>query len=204
MSEEEQANCRDEFLRAVRRGNLDRVKDFVSRGVNVEAPGWDSLNLASSYGHLHVVKYLVDDCHVDASTKGTHGRTVLHSTALHGCPDGDRDSCLKIVQYLTQDCQVDPATKDNKGWTVLHCATEGYGYGSGTQSFFSIFEGSANRCNRVDVIRYLIKDCHVDPTAKNKKGLTAFHVACTQGRLNLIRFFIQDCQFYLFYNHDNE
>lgn len=51
------------LLDAARDGNLNMVKRFIEKGVNIETTddnGWTALQIASRQGHLDIVKYLVN------------------------------------------------------------------------------------------------------------------------------------------------
>lgn len=50
-------------------------------------------------GHLHVVKYLIEDCRIDAAAKVLEDFAPLHVASHRGH--------LEIVQYLINDCRID-------------------------------------------------------------------------------------------------
>ena len=132
----EQERLEEKFLEAVDRGDLQRVKDFVRRGgVNMVVQAkcsnsWRAIHLASFYGHLHIVRYLVEDCQVDASTKDNEGWTSLHFAS--------RDGRLNMLPYLVHDCHVDATAENKEGLTPFDLAC---------------------MHGRLDVIRFFIHDC---------------------------------------------
>ena len=99
MSSTEQERLEDQFLYAAEHGYLDRVKDCVSRGVNVEAQdrhSYRAIHHACENEYFNIVMYLIEECHVDATALIEDGRTALHEAA-------SRCSGLPIVQYLIED-----------------------------------------------------------------------------------------------------
>ncbi len=148
-----------EFLEATKEGNLDKVKYCVNNGITKEAKDndeWTALHFASWKGHLEIVKYLIDTCHVDTEAKNNLGSTALHYASRNGH--------LEIVKYLIETCQVDREAKINEGWTALHCAT---------------YEG------HLEIVKYLIETCYVDKDAKNNNGQSPYDIAITYNKSEL-------------------
>ncbi len=80
-------NRKKKFLDTASKGNLDKLKECISKGVYEEAKnkyGWSALHLASGKGHLEIVKYLIETCHVDKEAKDNRGSTALHVTSYQG------------------------------------------------------------------------------------------------------------------------
>ena len=148
--------------------NLDTVKKCVINGVNVEtqfSSAFRAIHLASYHRNLDVIKYLVEELHVDVAAKSSNGWTPLHLASERGH--------LDIVQYFVQDCHIDTSIKDNDGWTALHLAS-GQGH--------------------LEVVRCLVQDGRVDVTARDNDGWTALHLASGKGHLDIVQFFVQDCR----------
>jgi|GEM_PF-4783414 len=71
----------DQFLLFVREGNLEQVKRAVAAQPNLlrqtEQNGANALTWAAYRGHLNVVHYLVDTCHMDINHHENSGYTAL-------------------------------------------------------------------------------------------------------------------------------
>lgn len=161
----------------IERGNLDQVKDIVNRGINLKREifhKW-AIHQASTYGHLDIVRYFVQDCQLDPTITSYCGISALHLACEFGF--------LGIIRYFVDECNVDAAMPGYDGRTALHVASE---------------KGN------LDTVRYLVLDRQVDATVTSNDGTTAFHLACRHGHLDSIRFFIQDCHYFLLYSHEEE
>jgi ankyrin repeat protein len=100
----------EDYFNATENGNLDKLKECIRKGVDKEAKdkyGWTALHHASFDGHLEIVKYLIEKCHVDKKVKGNNGWTALHYASEQGH--------LEIVKYLVEVCHVDTQVDGNNG-----------------------------------------------------------------------------------------
>ncbi len=77
-----------ELFCAVKNGHLEFVKYLVSKGANVRDLGFP-LYMATRYGQLNIVKYLVEDC--EANVSGV--KFALYMATRYGH--------LNIVKYLS-------------------------------------------------------------------------------------------------------
>lgn len=85
----------EQYLKAAQYGNLSKVMEGISNGIDKEAKddyGWTALHCASNNGHLGIVEYLIETCHVDQDVKDNVGRTA-YDLAL-------QFNESNIVQYL--------------------------------------------------------------------------------------------------------
>ena len=74
-----------------------------------------ALHLASEYGHLPIVQYLLErGC--DPMCRGMKSNTPLH----HACQEGELD----VVRYLVEEVKVDPSCPDENDSTPLHAAAQ--------------------------------------------------------------------------------
>ena len=82
---------------AVKKGDLDSVQWCIERNIIdpktiVDKNNDSLLNVASSYGHLSIVQYLIEECHVNINFKGYYEKTPLHNAC--------ECNQLSIVKYL--------------------------------------------------------------------------------------------------------
>jgi C-terminal processing protease CtpA/Prc len=83
------------FLKAAENGDLDLVKKYIKNGVNKEVKdniGRTALHYACGNDQLHIVRYLIETCHVDKVAKNNIGQTAYDLANLN-----NRGS---VVQYL--------------------------------------------------------------------------------------------------------
>ena len=162
------------LLSEVRSGDLNRVKDMLSQGADVNAAGirgrWGNqsnwfegevgltpLNLAAYRGHFEIAKLLIaKGAKVNARNK--RGWTPLHSAAHH--------NSIGIAKLLiAKGAKVN--TRSIYGWTPLHSALEK---------------------NSIEIAKLLIaKGAKVN--TRNKRGWTPLHSAaenCNFGMVKLL------------------
>ena len=95
---------------------IDR-KDKVTKNP-LDVNGVTPLHLASSHGHLAIVKFLLLFLSDKNPKSGRHWneRTPLHAAAIEGH--------LHIIKCLLENINGDINPSLSDGWTVLHCAAE--------------------------------------------------------------------------------
>lgn len=155
-----------ELVNAAHDGKLDVVKLCSRKSPEMNATlkqGWidTALQGACEKGHLHIVKYLIEQCHASVHTKDKMGRDALQ----FACGSGS----LNIVQYLVhepidyilaimmneyeefhplmnssvnlliQEFHIDVESRDHRGCTAMQMANEN---------------------GHLDVVQYLIHQCH--------------------------------------------
>ncbi|RLN82851.1 hypothetical protein BBJ28_00019344 [Nothophytophthora sp. Chile5] len=187
---ESSSSCFDEAARA---GEIEKVKELVNRGENVNAKsnGGTAVMLASQNGHLEVVKYLVD-AGADIEAVYDEGETALMQAAGKGH--------LDVVQYLV-DAGADKEAKSTNGWTALiwsarrgHLDVVKYLVDSGADKGAKSTYGSTALMltagdGHLDVVRYLI-DAGADKEAKNNDGETALLWATCYGELDVVQYLV--------------
>ena len=109
-----------------------------------------ALHFATWQGHLPVVKWLVEDCGVDAGAQNNDGDTGLHFAA--------QESHIDVAQFLAGCLGVDPNLKNNDGNTPYH---------------FACWEG------KLEITQWMIKDVPEVDTACTDKDGCAFMVMVT-------------------------
>lgn len=132
----------DPFLNAIKIGNTEIVKKFITEGADVNKiyKIYTPLTLAARAGHLDIVKLLVENG-ADVNGKDKYGGNSLHNVILAGRQD--------IMQYLI-DNGADVNAKDRFGGSLLF---------------------NASISGKLDRMQFLIKN-GADVNAKLKNGYT--------------------------------
>ncbi|XP_047107647.1 serine/threonine-protein phosphatase 6 regulatory ankyrin repeat subunit B-like [Schistocerca piceifrons] len=90
-----QAQCDRDLASAVYHGNVDALKELISKGGNPNAKGYNNEPLllhAAGCNKVEVVRYLLNDLHVPIEIRDKHGHTALLTAASHGA--------LEVLQFL--------------------------------------------------------------------------------------------------------
>lgn len=146
-----------ELIQSSAKGDLKRVQELVSQGVNPSSKNVDNrspLHLASSEGHLDVVKYLIEEKKVDVNVGDRHGNTPLFEAQV-----GEHQ---EVVDYIK-----------SKGGSLIAGNDETNGL---CDAVFA---------DDIENVREMIKG-GVDVNAPNQQGSTALHIAALNGRLTLV------------------
>ena len=149
------------FLLSLRCGHLDLVEHFIS------VLGWSSnerslsmpLHIASSCGHLNIVKCLVENHQCDPLKEGINKDSPLHDAARNGR--------LDVIKYFIEIIGVYPSPEGENGNTPLH-----YTVNSG----------------KLDAVNYLLIEAHCNLSCVNYALQTPLHLACAKGNLEMVRF----------------
>lgn len=182
-----------DIFNASANGDLDKLKElkpsFSQSNETNRRSGLTPLHVASSNGHLEVVKFLVDQSAAMIEIEDREGQTAL-LRASH------KRSNLSILNYLlsigsnVQHC-------DNDGWNALHNASANgsedcvrcilkYADKSIIDSIGGLEHGpgytalmNASSRGLIDIVRYLLTECEPpsNPFIRNKSGATAFSLA---------------------------
>ena len=152
------------FHQACSDGRLDVMNCLVQNlQVDPSIPNDDGitpLHIASSKGHLSMVKYLVE-CSCSPLCKEKNGNTPMNYAALGGH--------LNVLQYYITIKNYSPTTKGWHSRTVLHDASQ---------------EG------HLHVVKYLADLQSVDPLCKDDNGLTPLHAACKGGHMGVVKYLV--------------
>ena len=204
-------NCRKELPLhiACKKGSLDMVK-LVSNNCDVNAMSYEDtpLHVACEMGKLDIVEYLVETKQCDTTIENWQEELPLHIawkkgsldmvklvsnnnpglTATRSSHDTPRIACemgkVDNVQYPIESAAVEVAIKGGRldivetitgscdGNTELHVASM---YAS------------------VATVRELIEKRHVDPSTPNDHGDTPLHLACREGREEVVSYLVNHC-----------
>ena len=85
------------FFGACQEGDIEKIKKYIHQKridvlIAMDEYGRTALHIASEYGHVHVVRYLIHDRSMNVETKNDTGSTALHFAC--------RRNQLQMVQYL--------------------------------------------------------------------------------------------------------
>ncbi len=93
-------------------GNLEIARKLVSKGADVNKPGWAPLHYASTRAHLAVMTLLLDNyAYIDAASP--NGTTPLMMAAFYGSP-----SAVKLLL----EAGADPLLKNDQSLTAIDFA----------------------------------------------------------------------------------
>lgn len=151
-----------QFILAVERGELEKVKSLTEKGIDVNATknNLTPLMRTAFKGHLDIVKYLISKgANVNAKSD-KYGFTALMMTAGKGY--------LEVVKYLISK-GADINDKDKNGTTALMYASKN---------------------GHLEVVKYLINK-GADMNAKDNYGGTALIMASSQGYLEVVKSLIK-------------
>jgi hypothetical protein len=156
---------------ALRDGKLDEVRDCINNhGIDANLFEPNPLYIASQYGHLDIVRYLVQECHVDIDSRSC-GNTAVHTACEH--------LKLSTVRYLARECHAKlEQFKDSYGNCVIRPL---------------VF--SAIDMNDLEMIQFIIQDFQLDVNTIAYYGCTFLHYVLRKKypRWPIIKYLIQQC-----------
>ena len=164
-----------DIFMACKEGNLKSVQLLIEKGlvdknitVKKKEQNYDlkfyeedtPIHIASKYGHLPIVEYLIEKQNVDIDINGFEGKTPLH----YACEEGH----LQVVEYLiSKGANIDEA--DYIGNSLIHLASKG---------------------GLLSIVQYLIEKQNVDKDIKGIDEKTPLHYACENGFLPIVEYLI--------------
>ena len=160
------------FFNALRCGNLEMVKDYVEqKGIDANQCVCDHsgsfgypLHIACRFGYLPIVRYLVEECKVDAEFANQRCTKAVNVACI--------DDKLEIIRYLAKEC---------------HVNLEGGTYSFGSLDPSVLIYAVQHTCD-VPTIRFLVQECqvNVNSTIGSWNGLTALHIASLKDYFYLV------------------
>ncbi|GJL79010.1 MAG: hypothetical protein NPINA01_19990 [Nitrospinaceae bacterium] len=162
---QELSNLDRELLDAVKKGDLDRVRQAISDGANANAQGKDGSNplgKAASGGYLEIVKTLIQ-AGADANWEAPRGQTALNVAAGMGNSDV-LQALIEAGADVNQKIKSNEAPKRYQGATPIFIAAE---------------------FDRSETLRVLI-DSGSNVNAVNKLGMTPLLMASLSDNLRAL------------------
>ena len=147
---------------SARNGNYELVIFFTDMGTDIylkDSLGWNCLHIAARYGHLNLLKTLLQKHNFDMYMKDNDGWTALHHSAKYGS--------YELVRFLA-DMGTDLYLKNNFGWNCLHIAAH---------------------CGHLNLCKTLVDKHNFDRDMASNAGGTALHYSARNGSYELVTFF---------------
>uniref|UniRef100_A0A1X7T6M5 Death domain-containing protein n=1 Tax=Amphimedon queenslandica TaxID=400682 RepID=A0A1X7T6M5_AMPQE len=130
--------------------------------------------------HMHVLKYLINECSCDIITPDKDGDTILHDASGKGL--------LDVMKYLINTHHCNLMTTNNNGQTVLHLAVKHINvvkyliYECNCDIMATDKDGQtplhyAARLGTPGVVKFFLSTGNCDPLAKDIKGRTPLQLA---------------------------
>lgn len=92
-------------------GKLDAVKEYISKGQSAndaDPNGYTPIHAAASYGHVELLKYLVQEAGGDINIIDSDGDTPLHTVEN-----------AKVARFMVEELGADSKIKNDEGQTAL-------------------------------------------------------------------------------------
>lgn len=161
------SSYRDEAPKKQKR--MEMLQLLISCGANIQTKdtsGLTALHIAATWSQFEIFKYILDRCNVaDINAKNDVGDTPLCEVVSMA---GNK---LERVKLLVQK-GADITVTNNNGQALLHYAS-----------------GDSNGVI-VELIKYLVLQCHLDIHKKDNMGQTPFHYAAKTGSVGTLKFLI--------------
>lgn len=178
---------------ACRRGDLELAQALIKSGVDVNCRNKHDrtpLHWASGNGHVHVCRYLIDDCAAAIDVSDKFGMDALLWAAWFGHKNSTK-FMLKVGMKAT--------ARNKHGYSWLHCATQNDHLSlldvleEELQDFDrNIVDNCGRTCvhvackfKRSEMLELLLKK-GCNPNKKDKEGNTAMHTAAQYGFVEAI------------------
>ena len=155
-------------------GHLSVLKYLMKNATDfcklIDNRGWTALHYSCYYGHIDIMKHLVDQQLCSPLAQNALYQTPLHLACITACDN--QEVALEMVVFLTTNTHADCNALTMEGYSPL---------------MLLINRGKDHWNN---IVRYLIFQCYCDLSLKNGIGETALHIACTIGNVYAVEMII--------------
>ena len=169
------------------------LNDSGVKVLNVGVSLGRALLHAAEKGHIHIMKYLIEEQGCDPSYLTTDKYTPLHYAASMGH--------LDIVKFLTLEKHCNPTSRNSCGTTPIHWAAW-YGHLEILKFFITDLKCSPNilgfhgrtplhyatERGCLHIVKYLIDEQGCDPSCLDRRKQTPLHHAAAFEHLNIVKF----------------
>ena len=193
-----QAFMYDSLFEAVDNGNLAELKLMIQSPLwnlnQQDKYGWTILYQAISYGYMEIITYLVKEAGADLEIKNNGGYTPL-AYAVYRCRskiagvlveagasmDAVRDKCCELKIRIVLAGNLDQV----KQWIHHHPDDLTGPDKDGDQPVhWSV------RAGRLEILRWLIKDCGIDVNTEGFNGYRPLYYAVSHDHLDVVKWLI--------------
>ncbi len=165
----------DALYDAITFGHVEVAKHLIANGANgidnIDKTGWTSFLRAAANGHLHAVKYLLEEC------EGFQARLAQKNNGANALIKAAACGHLKVVQYLLENFggifNINEPADNCVGNDAL---------------------SDAIAMGHVEVAKFLTAKGATGIDNKNKTGWTPFLRAADNGHLDAVKYLLQECE----------
>jgi ankyrin repeat protein len=179
---------------------------FFFKMINEKVFG-DALHIAAEECNINIVKYLIEQCHVDVNVKYRYisgfGYEYIKRTPLHTATE---KCCTDIIKYLIEQCHANVEAKNEYGLTPLHIALENShikiikylidqshtNVEAEVEDYMTLLH-IASQKGQLEVVKCLIEQCHANVEAEGKDGMTPLYYASKNGHIEVVKYLIEQC-----------
>ena len=170
------------LMRIWKKGNLEDIISLIDQGCNKNKILYETC----IFGHIQVLKYLVEKCGVDV--KGEYNYAIRNASSK---------GHIEIVKYLIEKCGVDARVINN---SAVRGASRG-GYleivkylveecGANARVINDCAVRGACENGHVEVVKYLVEKCGVDVSGGNDYAIQWASVHC---HFEVVKYLVEKC-----------
>lgn len=158
------------LLKSIERGHQDILKFFLCENAYEFLPQlYDEpslLHVAAKYGHLCIVRFLVENLEQSPTVTDKEHNTPIHRASQYGHKD--------IILFFLEECDLPNNNPPNQyGITPFHLAVV---------------------MGHHDIADYLIQKFGINPDCSDMFGRTALHYTALKGNLHSIKYLLSKCR----------